>query len=212
MALRVGGTRISQLSDALLPAGSGQSVMHTGNAPGPPGTGTWRKGNQSVDSDGVLWICTASGSPGTWARVAGGGAEPGSPPEPYSGINADDLEVSRGHILRLAGTGPRRFVLAIADTIEHAAAVGAVASGADIEAGQAIGVYTYGDFPVRFEAGLELTEGQMAWLSRTQRGVATNVPPTEDQPGKELGQILDASPYAADGVAVVAWDRTLPST
>jgi hypothetical protein len=43
------------------------------SAVGPPG-GTNFKGDLVVDSSGVLWLCVADGSPGTWIKVSHGGA------------------------------------------------------------------------------------------------------------------------------------------
>jgi microcystin-dependent protein len=41
---------------------------------GPPTTGTWRLGTLAMDAVGVLWRCSAPGSPGGWEQVGGGGA------------------------------------------------------------------------------------------------------------------------------------------
>lgn len=35
-------------------------------AAGPPASGTWRKGDYGIDSNGDVWVCTAAGTPGTW--------------------------------------------------------------------------------------------------------------------------------------------------
>ncbi|QLQ37999.1 hypothetical protein [Micromonospora robiginosa] len=40
---------------------------------GAPTSGTWATGDAVVDSAGALWLCTAGGTPGTWAGAAGGG-------------------------------------------------------------------------------------------------------------------------------------------
>jgi hypothetical protein len=37
-----------------------------GTASGPPTAGTFQLGDFVVDQSGTIWICTASGSPGTW--------------------------------------------------------------------------------------------------------------------------------------------------
>jgi hypothetical protein len=36
---------------------------------GPPATGTWKAGDQVPDRSGVIWICTAGGSPGAWVQT-----------------------------------------------------------------------------------------------------------------------------------------------
>jgi hypothetical protein len=38
---------------------------------GAPTTGTWVTGQSILDSNGVIWNCTAGGTPGTWMRVSG---------------------------------------------------------------------------------------------------------------------------------------------
>jgi hypothetical protein len=38
---------------------------------GPPATGTWKAGDETRDRNGIIWFCTAGGSPGTWAQSAG---------------------------------------------------------------------------------------------------------------------------------------------
>lgn len=42
-------------------------------AAGPPTGGTWQAGAIVTDLVGGAWICTASGTPGTWVPVGGGG-------------------------------------------------------------------------------------------------------------------------------------------
>jgi hypothetical protein len=39
-----------------------------------PATDASVKGEVLVDSDGVMWLCTADGTPGTWIRISHGGA------------------------------------------------------------------------------------------------------------------------------------------
>jgi len=40
------------------------------NASGAPKTGTWKAGDMVPDRTGVIWICTAGGTPGTWTSAA----------------------------------------------------------------------------------------------------------------------------------------------
>lgn len=42
-------------------------------ATGSPGSGTFATGDAVIAQDGKIWICTAGGSPGTWAQVGAGG-------------------------------------------------------------------------------------------------------------------------------------------
>ena len=41
------------------------------------------KGDMAVDSAGVLWLCVAAGTPGTWIRVSHGGTRPIAPQRAY---------------------------------------------------------------------------------------------------------------------------------
>ena len=52
---------------------------------GPPTTGTHAKGEQSTDSNGLVWYCTESGTPGVWA--SGGGGSPIVWPPRYLYVN-----------------------------------------------------------------------------------------------------------------------------
>jgi hypothetical protein len=40
---------------------------------GPPAVGTWKAGDQVTDRAGAIWVCTVSGTPGTWVQSGGGG-------------------------------------------------------------------------------------------------------------------------------------------
>ncbi|SBT64211.1 hypothetical protein GA0070622_1181 [Micromonospora sediminicola] len=52
---------------------SGVNFRGQKSGTGAPTTGTWVTGDAVVDSAGVLWLCTAGGTPGTWTGSAGGG-------------------------------------------------------------------------------------------------------------------------------------------
>lgn len=45
---------------------NGVTALYRRSSPGAPTTGSWTAGNLVLDSLGVLWYCTVSGSPGTW--------------------------------------------------------------------------------------------------------------------------------------------------
>jgi hypothetical protein len=51
-----------------------QQVMFVGRktTTGAPSTGSWVTGMVIIDSAGVLWLCTAGGTPGTWVSASGG--------------------------------------------------------------------------------------------------------------------------------------------
>jgi hypothetical protein len=40
---------------------------------GPPTSNAYTKGDTLVDANGVLWMCIASGTPGTWIKISHGG-------------------------------------------------------------------------------------------------------------------------------------------
>lgn len=42
-------------------------------ASGAPGSGTFAVGDFSIDQTGKIFVCTAAGSPGTWAQIGGAG-------------------------------------------------------------------------------------------------------------------------------------------
>ena len=46
-----------------------------GTASGHPSTGTFAVGDFVVDQTGAIWVCTAAGTPGTWADSAGSGVK-----------------------------------------------------------------------------------------------------------------------------------------
>lgn len=55
-------------------AGATAATRYVGaTASGAPTSGTFAVGDFVVTQDGSLYICTAAGSPGTWAAVSGGG-------------------------------------------------------------------------------------------------------------------------------------------
>lgn len=45
---------------------NGVTALYRRSSPGAPTTGSWTAGQLVLDSLGVLWYCTVSGSPGTW--------------------------------------------------------------------------------------------------------------------------------------------------
>ncbi len=69
-------------STALLFGGSGATpprlltpwtLRYIPSQTGPPTAGLYTLGTAFLDSNDVLWICTAGGSPGTWVKAAEGG-------------------------------------------------------------------------------------------------------------------------------------------
>lgn len=41
-----------------------------GTISGPPAEGTWQQNDYCIDSEGVMWICTEAGTPGTWRATS----------------------------------------------------------------------------------------------------------------------------------------------
>jgi hypothetical protein len=54
-------------------AGAPLGMRHRGaTAGGPPAVGSWKAGDQVTDrGNGAIWVCTATGTPGTWAQAPG---------------------------------------------------------------------------------------------------------------------------------------------
>jgi hypothetical protein len=54
--------------------GATAATRHVGGTTsGAPTTGTFAVGDFIVTQNGSIYICTAAGTPGTWAAVSGGG-------------------------------------------------------------------------------------------------------------------------------------------
>ena len=64
---------------------------------GAPSSGTFATGSWTVDQTGSFWVCTAGGSPGTWAQV-GGAAD-----NPMTGLGDMIYGGAAGSATRLAG-------------------------------------------------------------------------------------------------------------
>jgi hypothetical protein len=59
-----------------LPGATAPTRYAGGTTSGAPVSGTFKTGDFVIDETGVVWICTAAGSPGSWVN-AGAGAGPG---------------------------------------------------------------------------------------------------------------------------------------
>lgn len=53
----------------IIPASSGNGRIGWWTAAGAPTSGTWVAGDSVVDPNGMIWTCTASGTPGTWTSL-----------------------------------------------------------------------------------------------------------------------------------------------
>ena len=65
--------RLAVATDAF-PAAS----VTIGTTAGPPTTGTWAAGQEWLDTNDVLYVCTVAGTPGTWVRTGPGIAQAGN--------------------------------------------------------------------------------------------------------------------------------------
>lgn len=68
-----GGTGLYAGSDtglAINAVGSGRIAQNIQSSTGAPTSGSYSIGEMIRDHSGEMWICTASGNPGTWVRVA----------------------------------------------------------------------------------------------------------------------------------------------
>jgi hypothetical protein len=84
---------------------------------GPPATGTWKAGDLIPDRAGVVWICTAGGTPGTWAGAVqlDGNATDIQPTGTAAAAGSTGKAADAGHVhksfARLATTGTAGFAL-----------------------------------------------------------------------------------------------------
>ncbi|HEX6818892.1 MAG TPA: hypothetical protein VF120_10990 [Ktedonobacterales bacterium] len=68
-----GGTAVAAYSTSsldLVAGGTGRIQQNLQSAAGAPTGGPYNAGEQVRDSNGELWLCTASGSPGNWVKAA----------------------------------------------------------------------------------------------------------------------------------------------
>lgn len=63
-------------------------------SPGAPTTGTWFTGALALDSKGVLWVCEAGGTPGTWAKASTQWLTPTPQSSNYTAASGDYVEAT----------------------------------------------------------------------------------------------------------------------
>jgi len=61
-----------------LPGATAASRHAGATASGAPVSGTFAVGDFIVDQTGLMWVCTAAGTPGTWVQVGGSSGAPGT--------------------------------------------------------------------------------------------------------------------------------------
>ena len=68
----IGVATSAPVADAVVDIDGGSSKgfrLRPRTSSGSPSTGTWSIGTMIMDKDGVLFVCTATGTPGTWIKV-----------------------------------------------------------------------------------------------------------------------------------------------
>lgn len=73
VAVAAGATTISNSDITDERQRSGVHSVIVGTSAGAPTSGSYATGTGYLDSNDVLWVCTASGTPGTWVKVVYGG-------------------------------------------------------------------------------------------------------------------------------------------
>jgi hypothetical protein len=63
--------QVTEYAPSGLPGATAPARFVGGTTSGAPVTGTFAAGDFVIDQTGAVWVCTAAGSPGTWASVGG---------------------------------------------------------------------------------------------------------------------------------------------
>ena len=128
-----------------------------GNASGAPGSGTFATGDWTVTTGGDLYICTAGGTPGTWARV---GSYLLAATNSWVGANTftggvivNTIGITGNKEINLTGTGTSSLAGILTATIFSAsgntgATAGGRFAGATASGAPASGTYLTGDFVI----------------------------------------------------------------
>jgi hypothetical protein len=116
---------VSTTGYALYTSGNARIGMASHGTPGAPTTGNYADGDLIKDSTGALWCCVASGSPGTWRKIAGptGAGQ-------FHVISASRIYDSRPGFATQSGPGP--FVNGTARDIDLTTLVPAGATAATV--------------------------------------------------------------------------------
>lgn len=124
--LQIGGSDVINSSGKLLAAALDAALLYTFGASmvritpagssGAPSSGAHSAGELNVDSAGVAWVCTASGTPGTWARVADQLASPAAGVISAAALsNAIADKIAQVSVPDSTGGSPRTLQIQIKD-------------------------------------------------------------------------------------------------
>lgn len=139
----------ANISAAGLTGATAASRYVGATASGAPTSGTFAVGDFIIDQTGIMWICTAAGTPGTWVDASSTGKELG-----YSEITSNATTTNIGFANRVDATG-----LIVTVTIAAAAA------------GQPIMVEFWGEV-----ANTTVNNGASVYLVENVAGNANNTP------------------------------------
>ena len=115
---------------------------------GPPTANSYTKGDIFVDTNGVLFLCVADGTPGTWIKVSHGGYRPLSVPvRAYDSRNGGGKLGASGASGSLGNPRVVPIVGAVAGVPSNAVAVSGNLGVTDADAGSFATVWPEGAWP-----------------------------------------------------------------
>ena len=93
---------------------------------GHPVTGTWKAGDVVPDRAGAVWICTVSGTPGTWVSAPGAASVSFKPANPAGTVSTTQVMMGLGSTLLYTPAGSGVVIV----TVTAVASISAGAAGA----------------------------------------------------------------------------------
>jgi hypothetical protein len=208
-------------------------------ASGPPTTGTFAVGDYVIDQSGVIWVCTAAGTPGTWIVVGDGAGGSGyvSPVmhnfaamtlDPAIAGSVTQLTASTHYVFKVVakttqnvtkavfysattqGVGCSNFYVALYNSS------GNLIAGSPSTSDQSAGFNNLGTIPASFGAATSVTVGTTYYIS-FWHGSATTIPGITRGANSGVGNInLSTGTASATssrwGTAANAWTVGTPFT
>jgi hypothetical protein len=135
--------------------------LHPQDTPGAPTSGDFSKGDIRVDAAGVMYLCVAAGSPGTWIKLSHGGYRPLPAP-----VRAYDSRGNAGGKLQpgagdIASPRPIPITAAVSAVPTNAVAIAGNLAVTESEGGGFATVWPEGDWPgtanINYAAGVDLS-------------------------------------------------------